>query len=425
VEPPADVRLAPLRLAGWWLAGVVVAVVHNGLWATPNLAFMSLVADRPGVNPFGQAANADYLLTDVALPTLSRLLGQTEPYAYARLHLVVLFVAWAVVTVLAARRWGYRTARALTVLVAVSPAVTVSLQWLGQPDPLTFTLGLLLVVVRPRWAVVVVGVLAGLTHPEQAVFMALVAAGVRSVVADPPPDHVSATPVRADAGSDAEAAHGDPPTVAPPWMALVRATALAALCTVGGVLIGRAITEVYFRVEGIVLLRPRSQYLQLGADAFFHHHTQQPLALLYTLWGPLWLVVVAVAVLRVLRRGRDPRSARSWAVLGLLAIAGIAPVLVTLDETRVYAVVTAPLLAGAAVLLARERPPLPRRWAPAAAGILLVLTAVVPGGFATGVTSWRGQLPQDQMRLFLRTGKHPGDLTTWLLSPFDFRIPTL
>lgn len=394
---------APWRLAGWWLAGVAAAVAHNGFWATPNLAFMTLVADRPGQNPFTGDINADYLLTNVSLPTAARLLGQTDPHAYARMHLVVLVAGWAVVSALAWRRFGYRPARNLTVLVAAAPAVTVSMQWLGQPDPLTFVLGLAMVLVRPRWALLAVGVLAGLTHPEQAVIMALVAAAVRAVL---------------DVGADG-------PDVPTRWATLARGTATDALWAVGGVVLGRAVTEVYFRVNDIELLRPRSDYLGFGADRFWEHHTQQPVGLLFTLWGPLWLVVTAVVVLRIARRGQDPAAARAWLVLAALAVAGLVPVLVTLDETRVYAMVTAPVLVGAAVLLDRERPPLPPRWAPTAAAALLVVTALLPGGFATGVTSWRTQLPQDEMREFLVSGEHPGDLTAWLLGPFDFVIPQL
>ena len=162
-------------------------------------------------------------------------------------------------------------------------------------------------------------------------------------------------------------------------------------------MLGRAVTEVYFRVNDIELLRPRSDYLGFGADRFWEHHAQQPLGLLSTLWGPLWLVVAAVAVLRIVRRGQDPAAARGWLVLAAMAVAGLVPVLVTLDETRVYAMLTAPVLVGAAVLLDRERPALPPRWIPAAAAGLLAVTALVPGGFTTGVTSWRTQLPQGEI----------------------------
>ena len=51
-----------VRLAAWWLAGTATALVHNGLWATPNLAAMSRIADNLGANPFDAGVGPDYLL---------------------------------------------------------------------------------------------------------------------------------------------------------------------------------------------------------------------------------------------------------------------------------------------------------------------------------------------------------------------------
>ena len=99
---------------------------------------------------------------------------------------------------------------------------------------------------------------------------------------------------------------------------------------------------------------------------------------------------------------------------------------VTLDETRVYAVITAPLLAAAAIWIGQGWTDRATRNAAAA---LLVVTAVLPGGFATGTTSWRGQLDTPAMVAFLANGTIDGDtpeeseVTPWLLSPFDFTIP--
>lgn len=399
-----------VRLLGWWLVGVVVAIGHNGLWATPNLSILSSVARHLGSNPL-EGSGADYVLTDLLDPVLARALGQTSPAAWVRLHLMLLVAGWALVTVLAMRRFGYRVARSLTVALAVSPLVTVSMQWAGQPDPVTATFGILMVVVRRRWAVLAVGVLAGLTHPEQAVFMALVAVAVRAVLSDDGPV--------AEARTLAGEAVPDRPSV-------LRRTGLDACLAVGGVLLGRVLTEIYFRLAGIVVTHPRSRFLKLGPSRFVDHHLQQPLGLLWTLWGPLWLVVLAVGILRLRRRGSDRRSARAWTVLAATAVAALVPVLVTLDETRVYAVITAPLILGAAVLVDRERPPVPGRVLAWSCATLLVVALAVPGGFATGVTSWRGQIDTPEMLHFLRTGEHPGnDLTLWLLSPFHLVIPRL
>jgi hypothetical protein len=98
-------------------------------------------------------------------------------------------------------------------------------------------------------------------------------------------------------------------------------------------------------------------------------------------------------------------------------------VAVTLDETRVYAVLTAPVLGAAAVVLSREvvawRPPVLRF----ASIALLAITAVVPGGFTAGEDAWATEIPTEEFVEFLSTGDSPTPLFFWLLAPFDFVVP--
>jgi hypothetical protein len=409
-----------LRLLAWWVASVVAAVAHNGLWATPNLAFWSLIAEHPGANPFTPEMSGDYLLTNLSLTSVAAWTGQTAPYAYARLLLLVLVVAWAAVVALAWHTTGYRVARTLTVVLAGAPLVTVSMQWLGQPDPLTGLCGVAMVLVRRRWAVAVLGVVAGLTHPEQAVLMALVAAAVRPLV---------------PLGDEAQPAGTRTPT---PWWP---AAGLDVLAAVGGVVVGRLCTQVVFLVADVTVRTPRTDYLRFGLGAFWEHHTRQPLGLLWTLWGPLWLVIAGLACALWWRRRSAEGDAggssdrRLALAAALAALAALLPVAVTLDETRVYAVVSAPLLVVLATLATRlvapSHEPVGRQadaLGRATAGFLALLV-VVPGGFATGVTSWRSQLATPDMILFLRDGTLPdgsaGDVTGWLIGPFDFVIPEL
>ena len=75
-----------------------------------------------------------HLMRDLTGPVLARLVGQTSPQGYVRLHLVVLLVGLAAVVAATHRRFGYRTAQALLVVLAASPVVTVCTEWLGQPD---------------------------------------------------------------------------------------------------------------------------------------------------------------------------------------------------------------------------------------------------------------------------------------------------
>ncbi|MGI9579208.1 MAG: hypothetical protein ACR2OH_13485, partial [Microthrixaceae bacterium] len=363
------------------------------------------------------ALAGDYLLTDVSPTRLVWVTGQTQPHEVARLHLVVLVVGWAAVVALARVRFGHRTARTLSVLLAASPLVTVSMQWLGQPDPLTGLCGVAMVLVRRRWAVLALGVLAGITHPEQALFMAGVAGTVRCLL---PPGR--------PATGDSESAPNSP---APTPAGVLASTALA----VGGVVVGWAAVQLWFRVSDITLSTPRSDYLSYGLGTFWDHHLTQPVGLLWTLWGPLWLVIAAVAFAGI---RRWLAGTPAWWVMAALAVLALAPTLVTLDETRVYAVITAPLLAAAATWLVRsfdttalhnsttQSHPRALRNASIA---LLVVTAILPGGFATGTTSWRSQLDAAAMVTFLLDGSIDGEnaqesqVTPFLLEPFDFVIP--
>jgi hypothetical protein len=192
---------------------------------------------------------------------------------------------------------------------------------------------------------------------------------------------------------------------------------------VGGVLAGWLAVQLWFALAGITLSTPRSDYLDYGLSAFADHHLTHPAGLLWTLWGPLWLVIIGVVVVESLRRS-DAR--RAWGVMAVLALLALAPVFVTLDETRVYAVITAPLLAAAAAWIPRsvKDPALA-----AASTVLLILTAALPGGFAAGTTSWRSQLDTPAMAAFLVDGSVDGtmpeetEITPWLLGPFDLVIP--
>lgn len=397
-----DPPYALLRLWSWAILAMAVALVHNRLWASPNLdAFAKIAADW-GNDPFSSATSSDYLLTNLSLPTLARVIGMTRPHQYALLHLGVMFAGSAACVAMAMRRFGYRTARTLVVLLAASPGATVVMQWLGQPDALMFPLGLALALTRRRGAFVLLALVAGLSHPEQAVLMVACSAVVRGLVL--PPSAEIALPIPR------------PETRRIP--SLIGADLLYGMVAVGA---GRLLTELYLRGFDIALDRPRSAYLRLGVDIMAEHHLRAPAALVYLLWGPLWLVVLAVVALR-LRRRPDP-LAWPWAVLAMLALVAVVPVVLTLDETRVYAMLTAPLLPAAAALLAHEVPTLRPRALATASGVLLAVCLVVPGGFTAGEDAWATQIPIWEFVDFLRYGDASGPLFFWLLGPFDFVFP--
>lgn len=397
----------PSRLAAWGAGSLVVALLHNRLWATFNLAFFTAVSRNLGHNPFGNGFDGDYLLTNLTGPTLARLLHQTEPHQYARLHLIVLLLGLAAVIVVAFRRFGYEVARLLCVLVAASPALTVCMEWLGQPDALTFPLALGIVVARRRPAAFALAVLLGLTHAEQGLIAALVGTVVRLVVVE--------------AGDD------DP---------IRRRISIELVTLVGGIAVGRAITELYLRVNDIVITTPRTSFLDLGVSGFLDHHLQSHGLIVYALWGPLWIGIAVVAIRFVKSGAKWPTALRrQWLLLGAAAAVAVLPMLATLDETRVYSLTTAPLLVGAAVLSRRTLTQVDQARltgvegtnAVVATAAAAVLLAASPGVFTAGKASFSYELPGGEFARFLVDGEVPpdhGDLTQWLMSPFDFTIPS-
>lgn len=412
-DPLAPHGVGPgARLAGWAGLATVVALVHDRLWATPNLAFFTTIADHLGSNPFGGKVDGDYLLTNLSGPVVARALGQTAPHEYVRLHILLTIVGLGLVVFAAYRRFGYEVARLLVVLIAASPALTVVFEWLGQPDALTFPLALGVVVARRRWTAFALAVGLGLTHAEQGVVIALVATAARLAVLDGP----ELTTDRPDR---------------PSWL---RGQVVGDLLSlVGGVAVGRVVVEIYLRANDIVVSKPRTAYLDLGLSGFAEHHLKSHGVIVYALWGPLWLAIV-VAALRFARSGRSwPTSLRrQWTIVGIAAIAAVVPMLATLDETRVYSLTTAPLLVAGAVLARRtvDRVPTarltgitpPRSWI--AIGVAAIVLAAAPAVFTAGEAYWSTSLPVGEFARFLRDGEHPGDLTGWLLHPFGFRVPT-
>ncbi|HNI35724.1 MAG TPA: hypothetical protein PLV93_10015 [Microthrixaceae bacterium] len=391
----------PARLALWGVGALAVALVRNRLWASPNLAFFTTISDSLGRNPFeGSPLDGSYLLTNLLPVSIARALGQTAAHEYARLHLVVLLMGLGLVVAATHRRFGYEAARALCVLLAAAPVVTIGFEWLGQPDAFTVPLAFGVVIAQRRWTVATLAVLLGLTHAEQGLVIAAVAALV-TVALDP----------NSRGGSAQD---------------IARAGAVAAAPLAAGVLGGRLLVELYLRLNDIVVTTPRTSFFDRGAAEFARLHGEAGGWLAYAMWGPLWMVAIVV-VLRRRRLGVD--LGRAWALIALANAAPLVAMLATFDETRVFSITAAPVLVGAAVLATAtweqvefSFPVQRRTLAVSAAGLAL---AAVPGVFTVDGTHVATDFPATEMGRFLVDGHHPGpDLVTWLIEPLDYDIPS-
>jgi hypothetical protein len=316
------------------VAGVVLALVHNGVGAYPFAGYFATdVAptwpDLPGDVP----ALFQYVLWSPIGPALARLLGIGSRAPYLALHAAVLAGGLAAFAVIVQRRFGAIATRSALVVVAVAPAVTVVLAWSGGYDVFTVVLALLLVVCpSSRWAAVLGALLAASALEHGAIVIALL--GLLAVCGV--------------------------------WGELRPMLAAA-----GGLVAGGIVLVVWLRAQDIE--HGRAYWLDHFGPRYFLRMTGQgwPL-LLVGAFAALWPLAIALVV--------HAPTGRRLAVAVALAVP-VLPTLVTEDQTRVFAVLTLPVLV-ALTLAQTNRDPAPLRRPFAIAVALALLT---PGFFV-----WKG-----------------------------------
>ncbi|MEZ5320773.1 MAG: hypothetical protein R2698_01585 [Microthrixaceae bacterium] len=419
-------------LVGWSVACLVVAVVRNRLWATPNLALFVEAARHLGSPERLGSTSGAYVLTNWSGEAFARLVGATTPNRYVLVHLGLAVAGLAVGVRLTIRRFGTALAAALAGVLAASPAVTVVFTWLGQPDALTLPLGLGVTIARGRVAAVMCAVALGATHGEQGVFLVLVAAAVRLAIE---PFRLAGAaegtvdPSLGPAGDEPVAVRGVRPVPGPSTHRWSARYAVEAVTLLAGVLVGRLAVEGYLRLAGLRNSAGRTHFLDIGVGEFLRQHGRSGVWLPLALWGVLWPAILAAATVVVRRRATMGGDVVLLArVLCASAVAAVVPMLITLDETRVYAMVTSPLLVGGAVLAVAVVDRLGIGVRPTVAAVTVVLVLVVPGVFTAGGVHRSTSLPPREFARFLLDGTVPGGadrLTPWLLGPFDVTVPTV
>lgn len=367
-------------LAG--LVAVVVAFIRNHAWATPNITFFSSLAKNWGSNTNG--VSGGYLLTNWLPTTVAHFTGQTEGYQIVRLHLLVWMIAVIAIVIWATRRYGARAGWMVALIVALAPSSTTTLEWLGQPDSYTTLMAVALVLCHSRWAAVCWAIALGMTHPEQGIVIALTAS-LGWAVLQP---------------------------VFPTFRQVLSRVGINAI----GVMVGRACTELYLRVNDLQITKSRWQLIGRTWRHLLDHHLLAPGWALYALFGPLWLLL-AVHVWRATRSGSLDRH--RWELLGLGCLVAFGATAITLDHTRVFGMITLPLLVAAAIRMSME---LEVRLRVVVATALI--GACIPGVFTAGKQYWATDLPLDEFIPFVRDGTVPGDdPTLWAIKPFPFLIP--
>ena len=309
VRPPAGSRLlgriGRLVFASppgrFYLVLFAVAVARCGIWYMPSSVVSRHFAADPFTNPYADP-EGHYLVYNWLGAFLAWLVRATSLPAFVAVHAVFSFAFSALFYRIAFRALPDRQARAASIVFFLLPASTTAYYWIGTDS---ITLFLLLAAFlfprRPAWALPV-GVLLGLHHFEQGVLAtsALAAAVVLSGSA----------------------------------RSRLRCSLAWALALLGGVLAGRVLLAVLFRVAGIETETDRLYWVGRLLPDLLYDSAGAVHYLAFAMLGVAWFVM-----------GRYVLDRGVGSLPMVIPFAGLALVqLITFDQTRVFAIVSFPLL---------------------------------------------------------------------------------
>jgi hypothetical protein len=343
---PATRDRATDRVAGWlfttplWIlnaAAIAVTVAWFGLAFTDNESAWRSVA----VDPFTQHSTgpATYVYNSPIGPAITWLLTDSSKEAWRLVHLL-LAVAAIYTTVYLVRRWrGDLIARLVLLAWFCSPLANLTVTWIGQPDPVTI-LAATMITLGPSWACLTGGALLGFNHFEQGVFIAAAAIILRVAVQHQP--------------------------------------RRCASFIAGGILGGRAALWLVHTVNGMNTGGARLGYIvDHGAGDYLRATGHNLPALIFSVYAALW---IPVAMWMRDLPARETRVAVGVQV-GLFAVT-----VLTLDVTRVAALITWPVVLTVAVWAATR--PSVRRDATILIGIALIVPRVTVTWGEVAVSAW-------------------------------------
>jgi hypothetical protein len=283
------------------------AIVRNGLLFVPNIELVRIISLNPSHCPdmLRQSQGSYYLLTSFLGPILAWALGANRNYFHlALMHLGFFVLLFLLILYQTRRALGDTFARCVTIAFAVLPISTTVFTWLGNSDTFTCLLGSALLVFRSPIILLIIGLLQGLNHFEQGVFIILFAILAQWIV-------------RSE------------------WKE-IRAT--RQLWAVAGLLLGRGGLYAWLIWHDFPISYDRLDWVRdLGLPAFYNVLANTP-AIIFSLFNVFWGFVLLLGVVA--------SQKRLAAFLGFLVLfmASLIPASLTLDVTRVFALISWPIV---------------------------------------------------------------------------------
>ncbi len=152
---------------------LALSLYRNGLWIYPALEQVTKIAANIFVNPFlNEPLKHDFLQSFLG-PILAYLTSAGHrPLVYLSLHLVLFFIFFVLIFYWIYKKYGLQRLSLTLTLFLCLPISLVLQSWMGSADIFSFLVGSVLAIgVRhSRW-IFLLGLIQGLAHFEQGLFM--------------------------------------------------------------------------------------------------------------------------------------------------------------------------------------------------------------------------------------------------------------
>lgn len=300
------VRTTVFSIHFWifYLGALLLGILENGLSYSSPVQLMALFSQDLTRNPVRAQLTEQYWLSSFLGPLLGHLTGVNRTdLEYALLHLVVFLICFTFLVIVCRYQYGDFTARVMLLLFVLSPASSLSFMLLGYPDGLTVLIGIAVVLFRDRpVGLLCSALLLGLNHPEQGiVILALLTLGLL-------------------------AAQG------------MRPALLFCAVAGSGLLAGAIGVQIWFQLHDFQVELNRGGFILHFLSTFYRQYLKGTVpAILFSLFNAAVGFVVAY-LLVFWKKSRWPQ------VLLLLCAVAFCFTLVTVDPTRVFSLLTFPVL---------------------------------------------------------------------------------
>ena len=293
-----------MKFWGFYCLVIMFSVIQNGVWYSPQTERLWLMSKDIFTNPFLGNPNNQWLLSSFLGPMLGYFTSMNQSiWSYSLLHLIIFLVFFTILIAAIRNRNGDFIARTVLIIFLISPISNVLFTWLGSPDILTTLLSMMIVVFWDNSLVLFVGAfLLGTNHPEQGLVILLLLTTFSFLTRSK------------------------------------KETIGFALIGLGSLVLGKLLIELFFHIHHFDVEFSRMSYIpKTGLFRYVKSTLSNPFALLFSLYNVLILFIATY----VSYFWKKEKSAIAFVVYSLLAFITI---LITLDQTRVFSILTFPAL---------------------------------------------------------------------------------